>query len=74
MNNETSDGGATVPCISLLDCPFCGSPAKLDQPVDAIVGERVVICTGCHNRTYPGPQYRVIRAWNRRQSNEKVRV
>ena len=69
MSNEQTAIGAQVPCISLLACPFCGAPAKLDEPVDAIVGERVVVCTGCRIRTYPGPEHRVIMAWNRRQAN-----
>jgi hypothetical protein len=63
---------ASVPPVRsepLLACPCCGSPAKLDEPVDAIVGERVVVCTGCRIRTYPGQEYRVVMAWNRRQSN-----
>ena len=66
--------GATslVRSDALVACPFCGSPAKLDEPVDAIVGERVVVCTGCRIRTYPGPEYRVVMAWNRRQANAEA--
>ena len=74
MSDTENASGAQVPCISLLACPFCGSQAKLDQPVDAIVGERVVVCTGCHIRTYPGPEYRVVLAWNRRQANATAHV
>jgi hypothetical protein len=72
MTEKTTASGAQAPCISLLACPFCGSPAKFDEPVDAIVGEKVVVCTGCRIRTYPGPEYRVVMAWNRRQANARL--
>jgi hypothetical protein len=41
MPNEQTASGAQVPCISLLECPFCGqkqiSPTK--QRLDAILAK-----------------------------------
>ena len=54
---------------ALLDCPFCGGHPVLDQPRFVIAGEKRVYCTACGNGTWPGPEYKVIRAWNHRQSN-----
>jgi len=56
--------------IELRDCPFCGSPAMLEENWDWIHGNVIVRCTLCRILTHPGPRNKVIQAWNKRTRKE----
>jgi len=56
----------------LLNCPFCGSPAQLQDQSNYIHGNMIVRCTNCRILTFPGPEYKVVSAWNKRTENGRI--
>jgi len=74
MNNETGDGGATVPCIDLLDCPFCGAEGVLRPWHPKGHADKLwrAECSSFDCQAtigpYPDPDF-TREQWNRRKSN-----
>ena len=75
MENEQNASGAQVPCISLLACPFCGGPAKIDIMKMWWWSRREYLarCTLC-SCLGPGPDWtntpeETAGAWNTRHAN-----
>jgi hypothetical protein len=76
MNEPTTPSGAAVPCVALLECPFCGSPAKLITTSLALLGwwsGWAVRCTFCRADPFPWQDSPDDAAaiWNHRHSNVK---
>jgi len=75
MTNEQNASGAQVPCISLLACPFCGGPAKIDSMKLLWWSRREYLarCTLC-SCLGPAPDWsktpeETAGAWNTRHAN-----